>query len=458
MARLRLGYTKSRTGCLRCKQRRVKCDENRPSCKACIRHGIECSLSTEPSPDSPASSSAAAATPSPRSSPAPQPAPSRSSRARPRPINPKPTLQPPPSAPHAEEHMVETRPSPNGSALAFTDSPSTATPDPFPYLTKFVTGPPEEDTADWVFDLELLHHFTTSTYQTFRVEPTGTLRPGTHRLWQIEVPRLAFVHVFLLHQILAIASYHLAHLHSQSRQAYSLRASQHQNAGIRRMRTALSELSAANCHAVFASSSLLFIGSLAASCTTSIANGPGPTVDDLIDVMILVKGIGSVLYSSRDLLQSGPLAELFVDQVGSGHGNPALDRVVLAVGDFLVEIAETESDDRVRAVIHADAYRLVTAIREALVRASEPEYRVVAAWPIMMSDDLIPLLRQRNQAALALLSYFCVVFHAAELQGYWFLQGWAPGVIRDLSMTMAGPWKRHSAWALGWITGHAAMG
>lgn len=68
---LRLGYNKSRAGCLRCKQRRVKvcsghgalynawlilrqCDEKRP-CAACSRHGIRCSL-LDASPEPTASS------------------------------------------------------------------------------------------------------------------------------------------------------------------------------------------------------------------------------------------------------------------------------------------------------------------------------------------------------------------------------------------------------------------
>ncbi|KAL2194184.1 hypothetical protein P885DRAFT_43458 [Corynascus similis CBS 632.67] len=470
MARLRLGYTKSRTGCLRCKQRRVKCDETRPSCKACVRHGIECSLSTQPPPAvSPAATSAAANTPPPGgSAPSPLPAPPR--RSRPRPVNPslKPKIEPPtPGPPPQGEHSggigvigvssvgsEAGGPSPAGSVPTLANSPATATPDPFPYLTKLVTGPPEEDTANWVFDLELLHHFTISTFNTLLIDPT---RPEPSRMWQTEVPKQAFVHVFLLHQILAVSSYHLAHLHPESRHAYSLRASQHQNAGIRRMRHALSDLSPANCHALFASSSLLFIGSLAAASTNREAID-SLTVDDLVDVLILVKGVGTVLYSCQDLLRTGPLSDLFIQRGGSDEPNPALDRVVLAVGDFLVEIAETEADDRVRAIIHADAYRLVSVIRNSLVSTAGPEYRVVAAWPIHMSDDLIPLLRQRNQPALALLSYYCVVFHAAEMQGYWFMRGWAPAVIQDIARTMTGPWKRHSAWALGWITGHATMG
>jgi hypothetical protein len=38
----RLAHTKSRTGCLRCKQRKVKCDERRPICNNCSRHDVEC--------------------------------------------------------------------------------------------------------------------------------------------------------------------------------------------------------------------------------------------------------------------------------------------------------------------------------------------------------------------------------------------------------------------------------
>jgi len=38
----RLYHKKSRTGCQRCKARRVKCDEKRPTCSGCNRHGMPC--------------------------------------------------------------------------------------------------------------------------------------------------------------------------------------------------------------------------------------------------------------------------------------------------------------------------------------------------------------------------------------------------------------------------------
>ncbi|PVH85003.1 hypothetical protein DL98DRAFT_409942 [Cadophora sp. DSE1049] len=38
----RLYHTKSKTGCSRCRARRVKCDENRPICGSCYRHSVPC--------------------------------------------------------------------------------------------------------------------------------------------------------------------------------------------------------------------------------------------------------------------------------------------------------------------------------------------------------------------------------------------------------------------------------
>ncbi|KAJ5219936.1 hypothetical protein N7468_009140 [Penicillium chermesinum] len=35
-------HTKSRRGCVQCKERHVKCDENRPTCSLCVRRGLEC--------------------------------------------------------------------------------------------------------------------------------------------------------------------------------------------------------------------------------------------------------------------------------------------------------------------------------------------------------------------------------------------------------------------------------
>ncbi|KUI52686.1 Sterol uptake control protein 2 [Cytospora mali] len=52
----RLYHKKSRMGCLRCKTRRVKCDEARPACGGCSRHQVDCVYPTNASASSSSSS------------------------------------------------------------------------------------------------------------------------------------------------------------------------------------------------------------------------------------------------------------------------------------------------------------------------------------------------------------------------------------------------------------------
>ncbi|CAH0057953.1 unnamed protein product [Clonostachys solani] len=49
----RLYHTKSKTGCLRCRTRRVKCDETQPTCGGCTRHGVDCVYDRRPGSPSP---------------------------------------------------------------------------------------------------------------------------------------------------------------------------------------------------------------------------------------------------------------------------------------------------------------------------------------------------------------------------------------------------------------------
>ncbi|KAF6820897.1 C6 zinc finger protein [Colletotrichum musicola] len=47
----RRSHPKTRTGCKTCKTRKIKCDEQRPACKNCIRHGVACGFLSSPSRD-----------------------------------------------------------------------------------------------------------------------------------------------------------------------------------------------------------------------------------------------------------------------------------------------------------------------------------------------------------------------------------------------------------------------
>ncbi|KAK1830463.1 hypothetical protein QBC39DRAFT_391922 [Podospora conica] len=432
MARLRLGYTKSRTGCLRCKQRRVKCDENRP-CKACQRHGVDCSLVSGPSRqgESPQTPAQSAAADSPRS---------------------RSTSLPPPSA--ASSHsspFASSHPSP--VPIKTESSHQATSTETLPHFDKFAPTPSHADQENWVADLELLHHFT--VYTSKSLFPSLSSTPDErNKIWEIAAPKEAFTHVFLLHQLLAIAAFHLAYLEPHRRKKYAVQASQHQSMAIQGVRAALSNISPHNCHSLFAASALLFISALADSGPVDQSFG-GPNLNSLLDVFLLVKGVGGVMEEADAELKSGPFAAAFVP-APQGKVGPRLGQAIHHLEhDFHQRVSALSHEDPVLMDVLAETRNGIDVMRRAVSSSATPEYRILAAWPITMSERYISLLRQRNPVALALLTHYCMIMHATE-SGYWYTRGWGRGVMQDISKFMSPPWDRDSVWALEWIAGHSS--
>ncbi|KAK4178082.1 sterol uptake control protein 2 [Triangularia setosa] len=434
MARLKLGYTKSRTGCLRCKQRRVKCDENTP-CNACIRHNVECSLV-----DAGDSDHAAAET-----GPGP-------SIARDFDFSNSP----------GSAGLGPSRPLIGGAQpIDLSDSPSSlpTASNPFPYFEKFITSSPTEDpTTKWVSELELLHHWTTDTVH-FLAATAHDVPEETQRLldiWQVTIPRMAFElnQMFMLHQMLAVTSYHLAHLRPGKSREFTIMARHHQSIAIRGISGALTDITSENCHAVFATSALLFVSTLSASHIDFAQGGQEPNVGDLVSIFRVVRGIFSVLNKADGIVRSGPLQALFTRHQGPRKPFPTLDQVAVRAQAFLLQAEDTGDDDMtdpaVRSVIIAAANALLHFIPEALEHGMNPEYRIVTAWPMYTMSEFVQLLKQRHHPALALLSYYMMIIDSTS-KYWWYMKGWGPGVVRDILRTVKAPWDCHPIWALNWM-------
>jgi hypothetical protein len=307
------------------------------------------------------------------------------------------------------------------------------------------------DTADWVADLQLMHHFITVASNTL-FQPDMTSPYGD--IWQVHMPKLAFVHHFLLHQILAFSALHLAYLLPEQYRKYTLTASHHQSIALQGTRQGLSNITPENCHALFGASSLVFIGALAAG-RPNPDNPDGPTLESLVDVFYLSKGIGGLLNNSENALRNGPFGPFFII-TATGVTSPVLDCVSAQIDKYLVRVMDMSREDPVRMIIESEIASLSICIKRAMVSTRSPEYRIIASWPNLMTDKFISLLRQRHPAALGLLSHFCVIMYATE-PGYWFTRGWSLRIIQDISRSMTAPWDQDSVWALDWITGHSGM-
>ncbi|KAF3764130.1 hypothetical protein M406DRAFT_42085 [Cryphonectria parasitica EP155] len=389
----RLGYTKSRNGCLRCRQRRVKvwlfhpCDEKRP-CSACVRHDVRCSLLDNPPP---------AGGPSRRELPA------------------KPT------------------------------SAQTA----FPYFDKFMLPTGGEREAAWIQDLELMHHYSVVTSHTM-----PRAQDELH-VWQKLAPNLSFKYPFIIHQILAVAAFHMAYLEPERRSELLLLASQHQNRSIEGMRAHLANITTENCHALFMASSLLLVGAFASFANIRSSDSPPqvvvgqrtPTIEDMIDVFILDRGVASVLHSSEPTIHSGYFRDLFHFKAHK-RVNPFMEQMVKELRALEDQINQDESISRiVRILVNLEITKLLDAAEKAVRTTKDSEMRVATYWPITIAEDYITLLRQRNEVALLVLVHYCCILYKAE-ENNWFLKGWGISIASDADKLISPKWRGAIKWPL----------
>ncbi|KAI0201288.1 hypothetical protein F4808DRAFT_133261 [Astrocystis sublimbata] len=176
----RLYHKKSRMGCLRCKQRRVKCDELRPSCSSCSRHFVECVYPTQ----SPALASG-------KSTLIIQPG--RTPLAH--------TISSTRTTPEATAHRSEYAPSSTPSNFQVGEAASVVS----PHNSRFYPSPSEshptthvDETEDDVefpdgperrlWELRLMHNSQIRMTEPF-AKPLGE---SSRRMWTEEVPDMAF--------------------------------------------------------------------------------------------------------------------------------------------------------------------------------------------------------------------------------------------------------------------------
>ncbi|KAF4455895.1 fungal Zn binuclear cluster domain-containing [Fusarium albosuccineum] len=443
----RLGYRKSRTGCLRCKERRVKCDEQRP-CSACIRHDVCCSLGGSP-PDV-GSSQTTKKPPAGRSS----------STRRPRVVKRSPILA---------DSGVDSSGSPGyhsspgdgcvnpslGSStpgIEQEDECSHSHEDPFVFFSKLFSDIKLGERANWGTDMELMHHYTSNSYRTLSHDAV------VQEVLQYDLPRLALQNRFLLHQILAFSGYHLAYLHQEHRHAYFMQASQHQNNAIEGLRESLaSTVTSENCHALYAASILLTVSSFANFSSYDRYNHSFDPIDNILDIISLIKGMSIIRDVSDHEIKVGPLQRLF-NQNQMSCEKPIVEESDLEVlyihveqlGNSLADFGFSDTDPS------HDSYGIqqaITSIRTCIRQTTSKNSPTSTAslrgsflWPILVANEYVELLRQRHPVALVVLAFYCMMLRMAEAS-CWALESWAESLMKRICSSLQGShWEKLVEW------------
>ncbi|KAL1640167.1 hypothetical protein SLS58_007281 [Diplodia intermedia] len=409
----RRSHKKTRTGCMQCKQRRVKCDEQKPTCGNCIKREQSCSLQFVV-PNLPYSRPAAQK---------PNLAPTSASSSRTQsPVALAPNILPQPASP--------------SPALASPASTSTQTPG----LTFSVE------------DMELLHHYTVSTSLTF------STRSDVLEVYRLAAPEIAFSDPPLMNGLLAISGLHRAHCCSdiEKRRLYSTIAAAHQNIALGAFRERLSNLTRENCPGVFLFSAWLTLYVLGSMHRLQSADPDAASVIDFEDPsewIRLMRGVPSILRQSAvwSWIRESPLRPILEPGLVTDEPlSPELERRFATLRRALIDeplhvsTPDAPQMDEEECKVYAESLAMLQKYTAFILRPSTPEgpldlVGTTMIWPNIVPDRWVDYLGQHRPGALVMLAQFAVLVN--NLRGFWWAKGWGQGLVVIAWKLLPPEWK-----------------
>ncbi|KAM5482330.1 hypothetical protein McanCB56680_003699 [Microsporum canis] len=468
----RRSHRKSRTGCYQCKRRRIKCDESPAPCGNCRKHNVfDCQFPNQP-PNPyyasfvPLPTTQSEATADSPASVAPGNAPIASTTA---PI--ASTIGPIASTTTSAEPSVNAATSTPRHTP--TSLPTTTPPTQFraiaaaaqlPAISILNQGPPalpssslrpsgierhsifasvqgrgQEDTLN-LDDLELLHHYTTKTYQTL------SNNNEHENIWKNVIPAEAIKHPFLMHGLLALAALHIIECSDpddeESHRKYSALANRHQSLALNAFRPQLDNISSSNCHAVFAFSSL--IAALAFAFSKSGRNTqPADPVEQAVQDFYLFRGVDKVLHTQWTRIVKGKLGALVRRPADSGAVYP-LSKDVIDHLDYL-HGCNGDSAAHIFAEDRAVYNHAIRELRMSFER-SPSSWEGVFRWPMVVPETYLGLLHTRKPMALVILAHYCVIL--SRLDMCWWSEGWSRHLFEAIYKSLHSSWHRMVEWPM----------
>ncbi|KEY71325.1 hypothetical protein S7711_05916 [Stachybotrys chartarum IBT 7711] len=386
-------HTKSRNGCITCKTRRVKCDEQRPICGNCSFGLRNCSYQH-------------------------------------------------PQSSTSTQHPTATA----TLDLGFSSSPPhefACQPNqlPLPAISNAVRDPDRDRRRE---ELYLMHYYSTFTVHTLK----NNGQDNELRLWQIDFPREALKHEYLMDGLLMITSLHLAHAEPSNRDKHKATAMRYQSAGLVGFREALANMDAENLSAVFLFATLVVLAAFTLPPATT--HGASATATDrLISIIELLRGVPLVIgpfWERVDLGIIKPVFQAFENPSPSSESTPTSDytRATPILRERVDHIGKYVGPERCR-VYHSAINHLDKSFRES--EAHDTMAHIVA-WPLTVGSELATLLQQADPMAQLIWIHYGVLF--LHVQDRWWANGFGSSLVQDLSEAVRSvdeDWYTLTQWA-----------
>ncbi|KAJ9611337.1 hypothetical protein H2200_004521 [Cladophialophora chaetospira] len=408
----RLAHRKSRKGCRRCKERKVKCSEDYPICAACARHGVPCEYADDP-----------------RSITTPESQSSKSEASR------------------GSSESIDHKSSPPGLDAPYSSS----------ILADFSLSEPSRH----AIELYLLHRFKSCVASAF---PSYD-NPGVSEVWVWDTVDLGFDAPYLLNAVFSITALYIW-VTSPAPQTdkervpipQSLRGTDfaqlhrmYLNLSIQQQQDALAALTQDNADAVGLTAILL---STMATCLLSDNDDSGDsTYTPPVQWLTMHASIATVFRNAVPFLKpDGPMLRYALTQQPT-LSNPSeifTQDNILRFQKLLDFQPETEYQDIEADLSVKDAYVKAVAFLGSIFKAMEQvEERTRICMRVVTFGHTIPhtfiqLLAERRPRALAILANYMAF--VKYIEKYWWFRNRAQKEISGIAQILPQGWH----WALVW--------
>ena len=286
-------------------------------------------------------------------------------------------------------------------------------------------------------NLELFHHFTTSTYATL------TTDEHTREIWRLVVPRVAFSYEFVMRALLAMSALHLRFLKSRD-MSYDLAATQHHLESLKLLRVAFPVLNQQHADALLAANTLI---AMYAYAYPPVVESMLPKAPTWIPV---IRDGSKIIQGCWNWVRGGVLAPLLgraeADQsryVGETIDFPS-SLFILSQPGAPGELDPEELEDGQVLEIYRDATELLKASWDHFWPFN-PKEVYAFRWPSLMSDEFMRFIEELRPRALVLLAHHCAMMELLD-DRFWWIKGRGVDEIRRIEGVLEEKWKPWLDW------------
>jgi len=290
-----------------------------------------------------------------------------------------------------------------------------------------------------MLDLQLMHHYLLHTKYILTEHQDNA---DILQIWQEEVPEVAFTSDFTMHALLGFTALHKAHL--EPLQARTLRtcAVDHLDKALVLYREHGQPTTAENANAKFIFTWLVALFSYAIPSSV-------PPIDAMVELFVLVKGIGTVLGETWFWISQGPFASILacgpdssITMAPLGHALPEGLDFGLNHLDFMLSIDVMLPDDRrTCTLVLAELKQIYDNVLQQQGNCSVAS---ILCFPRQDPAPFSQLIRRRVPQALVILAFYCVLLDVIDAR--WWIHGWAARVLRDVMGTLEEQWQSWIEW------------